>query len=82
MIYFKSALAGIVTAVLANAVYIGIGFSYTEARMRMLAAQSPTHTVFLEVQWHPFSLESLIVTTALFLAGAYWMFRRERLRQN
>ena len=78
MIYFKSALAGIITAMLASAVYIAIGYSYMQARARMLAAQSPTDTYFVVVDWHVPSLPSLIVTAALFLAGAYWMFRRLR----
>jgi len=78
MIYFKSVLAGIVTAVLASIVYIGIEYYYVQWRLRMLAAQSPTHTIFVAVDWHLFSQPSLIVSAALFLAGAYWMFRRLR----
>jgi hypothetical protein len=81
MIYLKSALAGIVTGVLASAVYIGIGYSYVQARLRMLAAQSPTETYFVVAHSHLFSLPFLIVTAALFLAGGYWMFRRLRLQQ-
>lgn len=81
MIYFKSALAGIVTAVLASAAYIVVGYSYMQARVRMLAAQSPTDTYFVVVQWHLPSLDSVITMTALFLAGAYWMYRRLRLHR-
>jgi len=44
----------------------------------MLAAQSPTDTYFVVVDWQLPSLPYLIVTAALFLAGAYWMFRRLR----
>jgi hypothetical protein len=81
LIYFKSALAGIVAALLACAAYIGISYYEVQDSLRMLAARSPTDTFFVYVQWQLFSLESLIVTAALFLCGAYWMFRRLRLQR-
>ena len=76
MIYLKSAFAGIVTALLASTAYIAIGYFYVQWRVKMLAAQSPTDTYFLVAHWHPLLLQSAITLTALFLAGAYWMFRR------
>lgn len=81
MIYLKSALAGIITAVLASAVYAAIVYTYVQVRLRILAAQSPTDTYFVVAHWHPLALQSVITMTALFLAGAYWMFRRLRLQQ-
>lgn len=81
MIYVKSILVGSVTAVLAWAAYICISYYDVQESLRMLAAQSPTDTFLVYVQWQLFSLQSLIVTTALFLCGAYWMFRRLRLHR-
>jgi hypothetical protein len=77
MIYIKSVLAGIVTVVVTTAVYSALGYAYLQTRLWMLRHANPGDTYFVVAHWH-FSALSLIPEFAVFLCGAYWMFRRLR----
>jgi hypothetical protein len=81
MIYLKSVVAGIVTVVATTLMYSAIMHAYLQTRLWMYRRANPGDTYFIVVHWH-FSALSLIPDFAVFLCGAYWMFRRLRTQQR
>jgi hypothetical protein len=81
MIYFKSVLAGIVTVVVTTVLYSAVMYAYVQARLWMYSHAGPDETYFVVVHWNLFALPSIVTAIAVFLCGAYWMFRRLRTEQ-
>jgi hypothetical protein len=81
MIYIKSVLAGITTVAVTVFLYSAFVYCYVQARLWMYRRLNPADTFFVVAHWRFYSVPSLIATAAVFLCGAYWMFRRLRTQQ-
>ena len=81
MIYFKSALAGIVTVVTTALFIRAAEYAYAQTRMWADLRANPGDTYFVVVHLNLFSAAYLVAALAVFMCGAYWMFRRLRLQQ-
>jgi hypothetical protein len=81
VIYFKSALAGIVTLVIGTALYGAVIYARLQVHLWTLRHANPGDTYFVVEHFHFFDLPSLVTAIAVFLCGSYWMFRRLHTQQ-